>query len=223
MNLAFASSKGGVGKSTACASIAALLADRGDRVIILDLDDNQTLTRWSKSANIENLDVLHVDPANFSDIYRSDAVKGGGYDHILIDLAGAKDDKAFVHAMGRAHLVIIPAQHSEPDLREAIVVIKYLNEIQETFDRTIPYRVLFNSVRPLGSKVDRFIMDQAAEKGVKRFDTMWIDRVAYREMFLNGVPPHKREPGKGAGLEVAAVLDEITQTLADTTQLKKVG
>ena len=43
MILSFASSKGGVGKSTTCAAIASALALAGDRVLLIDLDPNRTL------------------------------------------------------------------------------------------------------------------------------------------------------------------------------------
>ncbi len=50
MILTFASSKGGVGKSTTCAAIASALAMDGERVLLIDLDQNRTLQRWSKKS-----------------------------------------------------------------------------------------------------------------------------------------------------------------------------
>jgi chromosome partitioning protein len=44
--ITFASSKGGVGKSTACAAVAAALAKRGCAIAVIDVDQNQTLHRW---------------------------------------------------------------------------------------------------------------------------------------------------------------------------------
>ena len=57
MILTFASSKGGVGKSTTCAALASALALEGARVSLLDLDQNRTLDRWSKKAPIDGLSV----------------------------------------------------------------------------------------------------------------------------------------------------------------------
>jgi chromosome partitioning protein len=62
MILSFASSKGGVGKSTACAAIAATLAQDGARVLVLDLDLNQTVARWAKKARMPGLEALAVAP-----------------------------------------------------------------------------------------------------------------------------------------------------------------
>ena len=56
MIFSFASSKGGVGKSTTCAAIAAKLAQDGKSVLVLDLDLNQTVARWAKKAAMPGLE-----------------------------------------------------------------------------------------------------------------------------------------------------------------------
>ena len=69
MILTFASSKGGVGKSTTCAALASALALEGARVSLLDLDQNRTLDRWAKKAPIEGLSVTAVAPDEFGDVF----------------------------------------------------------------------------------------------------------------------------------------------------------
>jgi len=65
MIISFASSKGGVGKSTACAAVGARLAQRGEGVLIFDLDQNRTLERWGRKANIEGLTVKAIERDRF--------------------------------------------------------------------------------------------------------------------------------------------------------------
>ena len=89
MIIVFASSKGGVGKSTTCAALGAFLAGRGERVHVMDLDQNQTLAVWAERGRIENLDVAAVPPKDFTERFR--AAGQGGYDHIFIDLAGMRE------------------------------------------------------------------------------------------------------------------------------------
>ena len=55
--ISFASTKGGVGKTTAAAAIAAEFALDGYKVAILDCDPNGHLARWGKLAGIANLTV----------------------------------------------------------------------------------------------------------------------------------------------------------------------
>ena len=85
MIVSFASSKGGVGKSTACAAIGAGLAQCGQKVLILDLDQNQTVGRWGRKRKqkIPGLTVKAVERDSFTTIFR-ETVAAGTFDHILI-------------------------------------------------------------------------------------------------------------------------------------------
>src|SRR5262249_58275766 len=47
-SIAFLTQKGGAGKTTLAASLAEMAASTGERVIALDLDPQQSLTRWGK-------------------------------------------------------------------------------------------------------------------------------------------------------------------------------
>ena len=119
MIISFASSKGGVGKSTTCAAIGARLAMRGEQVLIIDLDQNKTLERWGRKAKIPGLTVLWSDRDGFTTMFR-ETVAAGEMDHVLIDLAGARE-AASLKAIARSDLVVIPAQNavfiSPPPLR----------------------------------------------------------------------------------------------------------
>ena len=76
MIIAFASSKGGVGKSTACAAIGARLAQRGEVVLILDLDQNRTLERWGRKAKVAGLLVTALDRDTFTTVFRETVLAG---------------------------------------------------------------------------------------------------------------------------------------------------
>ena len=66
MIVSFASSKGGVGKSTTCAAIGSRLAQRGEQVLIIDLDQNKTLERWGRKAKVPGLTVSAVERDQFN-------------------------------------------------------------------------------------------------------------------------------------------------------------
>ena len=223
MILTFASSKGGVGKSTTCAAIASALALNGERVLLIDLDQNRTLQRWSKKSPIEGLTVTAIEPKDFGTLFR-DGTTSGAYDHICIDLPGSREVTLF-KALARSDLVIIPAQASEPDLREALVVAGDVKDVRETTGRPIPYRLLLTKIYPLRTRVTDFAYAELARLGLPLFRTALVERSAYREMFLNGTPPTVTEAGKGAGLEITALLEEIREIVAqqDTTDIRKAG
>ena len=222
MILTFASSKGGVGKSTTCAAIASALALDGARVLLVDLDQNRTLERWSRKAPIQGLTVSATDPNKFGAFFR-DSEASGEFDHICIDLPGSREVTLF-KALARSDLVVIPAQASEPDLREALVVVGDIRDVGDTTGRAIPYRLLLTKVYPLRTRVTDFAYAELARLGLPLFRTALVERSAYREMFLNGRPPTVTEAGKGAGLEVQNLLAEIQAIVADTNaQIRKAG
>lgn len=222
MIITFASSKGGVGKSTTCAAVASALALEGARVLLIDLDQNRTLERWSRKAPIENLTVEAIDTNEFASEFRN-RENSGLYDHICIDLPGSREVTLY-KALARSDLVVIPAQASEPDLREALVVVRDMKDIYETTGRTIPYRLLLTKVYPLRTRVTEFAYKELERLGVPLFRTALVERSAYREMFLNGQPPTITEPGKGAGLEVTSLLAEMKAiAAAASTQIRKAG
>jgi chromosome partitioning protein len=207
MILVFASSKGGVGKSTTCAALGAALALEGQRVLILDLDQNRTVHRWSRKTAIPGLTVEAVTMGEFTSALKAKA-GAGDYDHILIDLAGAREVTLF-KAIARADLVVIPAQASEPDIREALVIAGDVRDVEDTAGRKIPYRLLLTKMYPLRTRVTDFAYAELARLGLPMFKTVLVERTAYREMFLNGQAPSQIERDKGAGAEIDALLDEI--------------
>lgn len=222
MILTYASSKGGVGKSTTCAAVASALALEGSRVLIIDLDQNRTLERWSRRGLADGLTVAAVDPQKFGSYFR-EVEASGEYDHICIDLPGTREVTLF-KALARSDLVIIPAQASEPDLREALVVVGDIRDVSDTAGRAIPYRLLLTKIYPLRTRVTDFAYAELARKGLPLFRTVLVERSAYREMFLNGQPPTLTEPAKGAGVEIASLVAEIRTIVQETAgALQKVG
>jgi chromosome partitioning protein len=120
--------------------------------------------------------------------------------------------------------VVIPAQASEPDLREALVVVGDIRDVGETTNRATPYRLLLTKVCPLRTPVTDFAYQELARHGLPLFRTALVERAAYREMFLNGQPPTVTEREKGSGLEVLNLLAEIRAVVDGVdNELKKAG
>jgi chromosome partitioning protein len=204
MIISFASSKGGVGKSTICAAIGARLAQRGEEVLILDLDQNRTVERWGRKANVKGLTVKAIERDSFTTVIREAALTNAA-DHILIDLAGTRE-ATVLKAIARSDLVVIPAQASEPDLREALVVVSDIRDVGEEKGASIPYRLLLTKMPALRTRVTDFAYQELARQGLPIFRTVMVERVAYKEMFLTGLPP---DPTSGAGTEIAALATEM--------------
>jgi chromosome partitioning protein len=207
MIISFASSKGGVGKSTTCAAVAAKLALSGDTVHVLDLDQSRALSRWGKKITIPGLTVAAVERDAFTTHFR-DLMAGVRPDHVLIDLPGVRETTV-LKAIARSDLVVIPSQASELDLYEALRVVGDIRDVVEETGRAVPYRLLLTKVFPLRMRVTDYAYAEMARLGLPLFRTALVERSAYREMFLTGRPPTEAEPGKGAGLEIEQLVGEL--------------
>ncbi len=217
MILSFASSKGGVGKSTTCTAIAAKLAQDGGTVLVLDLDQNQTVARWALKAAMPGLEVRAVAPDTFTAVFRD---KASAFDHVLIDLAGTREATA-LKAMARSDLVIIPAQASEPDLREALVIIDDIADVIEAGAAGLQYRLLLTKLFPLPTRVTMFAHREIARHAMARFDTGLVERAQYREMFLTGKAPTIAEPKGKAAREITGLIEEIEAILGRAAQTER--
>src|SRR5579883_631561 len=171
MIISFASSKGGVGKSTTCAAIGARLAQRGEEVLILD--QNRTVERWGRKASIKGLSIRAIERDSFTTVIR-EATAAGALDHILIDLAGTRE-ATVLKAIARSDLVVIPAQASEPDLREALVVVSDIKDVAEEKGTTIPYRLLLTKMPALRTRVTDFAYQELARQGLPIFRPSWAN------------------------------------------------
>jgi chromosome partitioning protein len=104
--------------------------------------------------------------------------------------------------------VVIPAQASEPDLREALVAAADVRDVAKEKGTPIPYRLLLTKMSPLRTRVTDFIYQELARHGLPIFRTVMVERVAYKEMFLTGAPLATTDTG-GAGGEIAALAQEM--------------
>jgi chromosome partitioning protein len=117
--ITFASSKGGVGKSTSCAALAGAYAKTGARVHIVDLDNNRTVSRWlaDDAVRPKNITVSVPDPQILTE-HLQEIARHYAPDVIMIDVAGTYE-RALTIAIARANLTIIPACTTEADIFEA--------------------------------------------------------------------------------------------------------
>lgn len=208
--ISFASPKGGVGKSTTCASIAGALASHGHHVHILDLDQTKTLHRWVTRFRPRGITLESVKEADLIVHLKRLYAERQGF--ILIDVAGAFSD-GMVAAATVADVTISPAKLSEPDVMEATKLHYEMQALAERIGKPICHRIVLNEVSALLPTYQRAVLDDLARSGVQRFDTLMHQRAPYAEVFLTGQTPHyadrSREPVRKAVEEVGYLVEEI--------------
>jgi chromosome partitioning protein len=113
-SIAFVTQKGGAGKTTLAASVAAAAAEAGERVIVLDLDPQGSLVRWAERRQKANArGKVMVEPLEAERLPRLRAILEGlagvGFTLAIFDTAGA-DGAAAQLVTEAADLCLLPAR-----------------------------------------------------------------------------------------------------------------
>jgi chromosome partitioning protein len=213
-----ASSKGGVGKSTTAACLAGAFAKSGETVHLIDLDSNRTLSRWFNDDAIRPraITVTTPDPEKLSEHLKKLGADNGP-DVILIDIAGL-NERGLTVAIARSHLTLIPATLSEADVFEASRVAHLIQTVYARFGAKPLYRVLLTRVQTITSHAQRYAMSEIKRLQLPMLTSLLVQRAAYEEIGLSGLPPHYADPKRstvaGAVAELDTLLAEIKAIVA---------
>jgi chromosome partitioning protein len=204
----FASFKGGVGKSTACASLGGAFAAAGQRVHIIDLDANHTVQRWlsDEATRPPLLTVSAPNPQLFTEHLR-ELVQHYAPDVALIDVAGSQE-RALTYAVLRANLTIIPAATTEADIFEAARTAQHIQTLFAALGHTPLYRVLVTKVPPLLSHARAYGFKELARLKLPLFRATLGQRAAFEEMGL-GALPHFADRKRPTAAKAVAELDKL--------------
>ena len=200
--LTIASSKGGPGKTTVSQLLGGSLASEL-RVVLLDADPSQALSRWAKSA-YEGPPLEASPEPDEARLAHLIATKADAADLVIVDTAGFGNRAASV-AMTSADAVIVPTLSGEADVTEAEKTVRLVEALAKAARREIPAKVLLNRVRK--TTLARHAASELAAAGLPKLDSVLSDLVAYGEMTYSG-----RIPTSGpAGTEVAALVAELRE------------
>jgi chromosome partitioning protein len=214
--IAFASSKGGAGKSTSAVLLATELAGRGASVTIIDADPNQPVSRWSrKPGRPDKLAVVSsVTEETLIDAIDAAARKTA---FVIVDLEGTAS-LMVAQAMSRADLVVIPTKGSELDAIEAIKVIKFIGRQEKAYNKAIPFAVLFTQTNPaVRPRTLKSLEQDMLQQGIPLFGTALHDRDAFRAIFSFGGSLSGLDPNAVGG--VPAALNNARQFTAEAVAM----
>jgi chromosome partitioning protein len=119
-SIAFLTQKGGAGKTTLAASLAAAAAGAGERVIALDFDPQSSLARWGeRRANANPPHRVLVEPFEIARLPRLGAIieglAGAGFTVAIFDTPGA-DSGAVRMVAESADLCLLPSRPTQLDV-----------------------------------------------------------------------------------------------------------
>ena len=118
--IAFLTQKGGTGKTTLAASIAVAAAEKGEKVVVLDLDPQASLVHWGERRQAANARCqVIVEPFESERLSRLSSILAGlagvGFTLAIFDTAGA-DASAARFVAEAADLCLLPARPSRLDI-----------------------------------------------------------------------------------------------------------
>lgn len=220
--ISFASTKGGVGKTTLAFVLATAFARRLSgqseyRISCIDADPNGTLDVALKKAAFPEI-LSSVSDAESLLARLREAQKSA--DLVLIDLEGSAN-QAMLYAAGKSDLVVIPAQPSAYDVREARRTASVVQQAADLVGRPIPMTVVLTRAPVLRQRIADHARNQFLQAGLPILSVELVQRVAFQTMTYTGEPPFVSDPHSGAALNVDALANAIAGLIGITLESRR--
>lgn len=207
MILALLNQKGGTGKTTLAIHIAGELARRGNRVVLLDADPQNSALDWAQRRNQRRLPRLFQTFGLAKETLHQEAPEFAGWaDHIVID--GPPRIAALARsALLAADLVLIPVQPSPYDLWASAEMVGLIREAQ-VFRPALCAAFVINrrvSTTVIGREARGALADQPFP--VLRAEVR--QRIVFADSVAAGQLVREAAPDSIAAREIAALTDEL--------------
>ena len=182
--LALVSQKGGVGKSLLTAHLAVAFEEVGLNVVVIDLDDQGSVTKWGDTRRRDSPPVIGA-MANRLPAMLATARKGG-VDLVIVDTPPYSSNVSLT-AIAMADLILVPTRPSIFDLRSIGDTAQIL-KLSHKLDKAV---LVLNAVRPrgaIGNDAEAYAKEQAIEVAPVRI----TDRAAFADALIATRPSSMR-------------------------------
>lgn len=195
--------KGGAGKTTLSAQLAAGFDHDGARVLIIDVDPQGSLTEWHKvrSQTLGRKNKITLFQTQGWKMMRELPRMQREFDIILVDTPPHAESESSI-AIRLADLVVVPVQPSPLDVWACAPTLKLILQEKRAL------MLVMNRVPPK-SKLNGAIMEKLEAMNVQVSRQSLGNRIAYAGSIMQGLGVMEYDPRSSASDEIRELLKEI--------------
>ena len=200
--ITFAQQKGGAGKTTVLSHLAGAWAEAGRSVALIDLDPQQSLTRWARLRADPKMTLVESRDYRVAMDMRASAKT---HDYVLVDCPGAAST-LLEAAVRESDLVIAPCQPSVMDVWATGSVIETARKLKR------PLRIALNRVPARHGSVEEVVAALGPAQS-SLLATRLGNRVAFSQAMLTGRTAPELSRRSAAAAEIEALRAEVEALL----------
>ncbi len=206
--ITIAQHKGGAGKTTLSAQLAAALSETGAQVLTVDVDPQGSLTEWHRAREISlgrKNRIAHKQVQGWR-LMREARSYAAGFDYVVIDTPPHTESESSV-AIRMADLVLMPIQPSPLDIWASAPTLKLI------LSEHRPLMLVLNRI-PAKSRLNATIMEKLESMGINVSRQTIGNRVAFVSSIMTGLGAVEADPRGTAAEEIRGLVAEILKDQA---------